>query len=109
MPGHAFQNIDMFTTENTLPSPAWQARVAENRLCAAAPDVPILLFHGTLDEIVAPRQARTLRDEYCAAGADVRWEWQIGEHVTSMVTGAPSVLNFLDRRFEDRPFNGGNC
>lgn len=70
---HAFQNIGMFTSTNPLRSPQWQARLDENRLGANPPDVPIRLFHGTLDEIVAPGQARTLRDEYCAAGADVQW------------------------------------
>lgn len=102
--GHAFQNIGMFTTTDPLRSPAWQARLDENRLGANPPDVPIRLFHGTLDEIVAPGQARTLRDEYCAAGADVQWEWHVGEHVSTMVTGAPGVVAFLDHRFKDRPF-----
>jgi dienelactone hydrolase len=104
--GHAFQNIGMFTTTNPLRSPQWQARLAENRLGANPPDVPIRLFHGTLDEIVAPGQARALRNEYCAAGADVQWEWHLGEHVSTMVTGAPGVITFLDRRFRDRPFLG---
>jgi hypothetical protein len=104
--GHAFQNIGMFTTTNPLRSPQWQARLAENRLGANPPDVPIRLFHGTLDEIVAPGQARTLRNEYCAAGAEVQWEWHLGEHVSTMVTGAPGVIAFLDRRFRDRPFLG---
>lgn len=103
---HAFQNIGMFTSTNPLRSPQWQARLDENRLGANPPDVPIRLFHGTLDEIVAPGQARTLRDEYCAAGADVQWEWHLGEHVSTMVTGAPGVITFLDRRFRDRPFLG---
>lgn len=103
---HAFQNIGMFTTTNPLHSPQWQARLAENRLGANPPDVPIHLFHGTLDEIVAPGQARALRNEYCAAGADVRWEWHLGEHVSTFVTGAPGVITFLDRRFRDRPFLG---
>ncbi|MFI2365274.1 lipase family protein [Promicromonospora sp. NPDC019610] len=101
---HAFQNIGMFTSTNPLRSPQWQARLAENRLGANPPDVPIRLFHGTLDEIVAPGQARALRDEYCAAGAEVQWEWHLGEHVSTMVTGAPGVITFLDRRFKDRPF-----
>ncbi|MFC4628202.1 lipase family protein [Promicromonospora alba] len=103
---HAFQNIGMFTTTNPLHSPQWQARLDENRLGANPPDVPIHLFHGTADEIVAPGQARTLRNEYCAAGADVRWEWHLGEHVSTFVTGAPGVITFLDRRFRDRPFLG---
>jgi hypothetical protein len=103
---HAFQNIGMFTSTNPLRSPQWQARLDENRLGANPPDVPIHLFHGSLDEIVAPGQARALRNEYCAAGADVRWEWHLGEHVSTFVTGAPGVITFLDRRFRDRPFLG---
>jgi hypothetical protein len=102
---HAFQNIGMFTTTNPLRSPDWQARLDENRLGANPPDVPIHLFHGLLDEIVAPGQARTLRDDYCAAGADVHWKWHVGGHVSTMVTAAPDVMTFLDRRFRDRPFN----
>ncbi|GHH65851.1 lipase family protein [Promicromonospora soli] len=101
---HAFQNIGMFTATNPLRAPDWQARLDENRLGANPPDVPIRLFHGTLDEIIAPGQARTLRNEYCAAGAEVQWEWHVGEHVSTMVTGAPGVVAFLDRRFRDRPF-----
>ncbi|MCP2265882.1 Secretory lipase [Promicromonospora thailandica] len=101
---HAFQDIGMFTTTNPLREPAWQARLAENRLGSNPPDVPVRLFHGTLDEIVAPGQARTLRNEYCAAGADVQWEWHVGEHVSTMVTGAPGVVAFLDGRFRERPF-----
>lgn len=54
--------------------------------------------------MVAPGQARTLRDEYCAVGADIWWEWHVGEDVSTMVTGAPGVIAFLDRRFRDRPF-----
>lgn len=103
---HAFQNIGMFTTTNPLHSPKWRARLDENRLGANPPDVPIRLFHGALDEIVAPGQARALRNEYCAAGADVQWEWHLGEHVSTFVTGAPGVITFLDRRFRDRPFLG---
>ncbi|WP_423463792.1 lipase family protein [Promicromonospora sp. MS192] len=102
--GHAFQDIGMFTTTNPLHEAAWQARLDENRLGANPPDVPVRLYHGTLDEIVAPGQARTLRDEYCAAGADVQWEWHLGEHVSTMVTGAPGVVAFLDGRFRERPF-----
>ena len=101
---HAFQNIGMFTTSDPLEAPDWQARLDENRLGANPPDVPIRLYHGVLDELVAPGQAKRLRDEYCAAGAEVQWEWHLGEHGLAMVTGAPGVVAFLDRRFKDRPF-----
>ena len=103
---HAFQNIGMFTTTNPLRSPEWQARLDENRLGANPPDVPIRLFHGTLDEIVAPGQARTLRDEYCAAGAEVQWEWHLGRARLHDRDRRARRVSFLDRRFRDRPFLG---
>ncbi|WP_369374212.1 lipase family protein [Promicromonospora sp. Populi] len=105
---HAFQNMRLFTTSDPLDSPAWQARLDENRLGANPPDVPIRLYHGLIDELVAPGQARTLRNEYCAAGADVQWEWHLGEHALAMVTGRPGVVTFLDKRFRDVPFTA-NC
>lgn len=54
---------------------AWQARFTENLPGANPPDAPLFLYHGLFDEIVPRGQAATLRDTYCYAGADVRWDW----------------------------------
>ncbi|RPF20861.1 lipase family protein [Myceligenerans xiligouense] len=101
---YALQDIDVYTDQDPRYTDAWQARFAENRAGANPPDAPLFLYHGLFDEIVPPGQAATLRDEYCAAGADVHWQWHVGEHVTTMVTAAPSVVTFVERRFAGRPF-----
>lgn len=101
---YALQDIDVYTTQDPRYTEAWQARFGENRAGANPPDVPIFLYHGLFDEIVPAGQAVTLRDEYCAAGADVYWQWHLGEHVTTLATAAPSVVTFVERRFADRPF-----
>ncbi|MBE1877250.1 lipase family protein [Myceligenerans pegani] len=101
---YALQDIDVYADQDPRYTEAWQARFTENRAGANPPDAPLFLYHGLFDEIVPPGQAVALREEYCAAGADVRWRWHLGEHVTTMVTAAPSVVSFVDRRFRDRPF-----
>lgn len=100
---YAFQRMSQYTTSDPLADPRWQARMNENRLGANPPEVPIYLFHGVLDELVAYGQAKTLRKEYCAAGADVLWASLPGEHVVTMVQAAPTVVAYLAGRFAGRP------
>lgn len=97
--GYVFQHISDYTTTNLLATPAWQARLAANKLGAAAPRAPLYLFHGTHDEIIPLAQARTLRSQYCAAGVKVSWATFVGEHVSTLITAAPDVLTYLGDRF----------
>ncbi|GAB4086067.1 hypothetical protein GCM10028784_26970 [Myceligenerans cantabricum] len=101
---YALQDIDVYTDEDPRSTEPWQARFAENRAGENPPEVPIFLYHGLFDEIVPTGQAVALRDEYCAAGADLAWQWHPGEHVTTMVTAAPAVVGFIDSRFRERRF-----
>lgn len=101
--GYAFQRISGITTTNPLATPAWQARLAENKLGSARPRAPIFLFHGTHDEVIPLAQARTLRAQYCAAGVPVRWATYVGEHVTTLVASVPDALAYLGDRFAGKP------
>jgi secretory lipase len=106
--GYAFGHIADYTTANPLTTPKWQARLAENELGARPPKAPVFLFHGTLDEIIPPAQAQTLRREYCAAGVDVTWGSYVGEHVTTLAFSAGDVVNYLGDRFAGKPARS-NC
>ncbi|MEV5303481.1 lipase family protein [Amycolatopsis methanolica] len=57
---YAFKKISDYTTSNPLDTPAWQARLAENKLGAAPPRVPVFQYHAGTDEIVATPQADAL-------------------------------------------------
>ena len=83
--GYAFQRIADYTTSNPLATPAWQARLGENKLGSTPPRAPVYLFHGTHDEIIPLAQAQTLRKQYCAAGVKVRWATFVGESAPDAV------------------------
>ncbi len=103
----AFTHIDDYVTTNPLSTPAWQARLAENRLGASAPSVPVFQFHALFDEMVAYPQALQLRNDWCAAGGNVTWStFPVAEHVLGMVQGATPAMDFLSARFAGVPTVG---
>ncbi|MEO3803230.1 lipase family protein [Nonomuraea sp. B1E8] len=92
-----------------LGQPKWQARLAENRLGSAAPQVPMFLYHGTGDEIIPLSVGSTLRSAYCRAGVTVRWvALPAPDHVTGAIEGGPLAIEWLALRMYGLPASG-NC
>ncbi|MGI5281820.1 lipase family protein [Nonomuraea polychroma] len=92
-----------------LNQPKWLARLAENRLGAVVPRVPMLLYHARGDEIIPLAVGSTLRSEYCRAGANVRWTaLPAPDHVTGAVEGGPLAIEWLTLRILGLPAFG-NC
>lgn len=104
----AFDHRSDYTTSDPLAAPAWKARLAENKLGGRKPTVPVLQFHGIVDEMVPYGQAADLRRAWCNRGANVTWAPVPGEHVSAMVEGQPLALSFLESRFLGLP-TFGNC
>ncbi len=104
----AFTSRSDYATEDPLAAPQWQLRLEENRLGSAAPDVPVLLYHSPIDEIVPFEPAVALRQAWCEQGANVTWKELGGEHVIGLVEGAPLALSFLADRFAGVA-TSGNC
>jgi pimeloyl-ACP methyl ester carboxylesterase len=100
---------DYVKSANPLDDPAWQARLAENRLGPDVPTVPILLQHGLFDSTVPFAQAQELRSEWCSAGADVTWKVRpLAEHVLGYLQTWGPAIEYLSDRFAGRPAPG-NC
>ncbi len=99
---------DYVTGVNPLDVPAWQERLAQNRLGATAPTVPVLLQHGLFDVTVPFAQAAQLHTEWCSEGADVTWHVLFGEHVLGYVESWGPAIAFLASRFAGQPVDG-NC
>lgn len=77
--------------------------LAENRLGAAAPSVPVFLYHGT-DEVWVPLAgAERLFDNWCGQGVSVRLEVYLGEHMIVGTSGIPGANAWIDDRFAGRP------
>lgn len=104
----AFTTRSDFTHTDPLATPAWQARLEENRLGNTRPSAPVYQFHGIVDEIVPYAPARELRREWCNKGATVTWATLPGEHLLAMVEGYPSAVTWLGARFAGIP-TWGTC
>jgi len=100
-----FQSIANLTTSNPLNTPAWQARIAEQKLGTVAPQVPVFQYHADADEIIPFDQGTSLRDAWCAKGAKVQFqELVLNEHALGVFTGQGPANQFLADRFNNVPF-----
>jgi Secretory lipase len=100
-----FQTIENLTTSNPLVVPAWQARIAQQKLGNVAPQVPVLQYHSDLDEVIPFDQGTSLRDAWCARGAKVRFsELVFNEHALGVFAGQADSTAFLADRFANAPF-----
>lgn len=97
-------------TRSPLNDPAWEKRLNENKLGSTAPAAPVLMQHGRMDQMVAFKQAKALRGQWCEAGADITWrEHMLAEHVLGMVFSFDENIRFLSDRFADKPVKTTNC
>lgn len=102
---YPFRKVSDVTTTNPLETPAWIARLNEQKLGATKPTVPTFLYHAwPADEFVPLPQAVELKNTYCAAGAPIRWRLFLGEHALTTWTAQTDAVNFLGDRFAGKPF-----
>ncbi|WP_181771315.1 lipase family protein [Amycolatopsis pittospori] len=100
---YPFKKISDYTTSNPLNTPQWQARLAQNKLGANPPRVPVFQYHATTDEIVNTPQAEALHKAYCAAGVREQWKTYIAEHATGIVAGNADSHQWIVKRFAGEP------
>jgi hypothetical protein len=97
-----FQHLGNFTT---IPDPLDYAPVkallaANTPGTAHTPDVPVVIYNGTTDELVPFATAQGLAARYCQHGTSVTWRpMPFTEHIVGDVTGAPMAVSFLADRF----------
>ena len=93
---------DILTTD-VLALPDWQADFAQSRLGGTAPQVPILQYHGLLDEVIPYPVGKNLRNKWCASGVTVEFDTYPADHVTGVVEGAPAAMLWLNARIAGAP------
>lgn len=104
-----FKKISDVTVRNPLYEADWQRVLRSSDLGRHAPDHPVYLYHGVIDELVPYEGAKQLRADWCAKNADVQWKsLPLGEHVLGVITESIPAANWLADRFADRPAHG-NC
>lgn len=99
----AFTKRSDYTTSDPMVTPAWQARLTQNKLGSTAPKAPVYQFHGLLDEMVPYGQAAKLRRSWCDKGANVYWSTTMSEHVGTMINDYAGGVTWLQSRFNGLP------
>ncbi len=101
--GFALNRYRNITTTDVLALPDWQAAFGESRLGAVAPRVPILQYHGLVDEVIPYAVGRNLRNEWCSKGATVQFDSYFAEHASGVLLGAPAAMAWLTGRIAGVP------
>ncbi|MGO4616699.1 lipase family protein [Nocardia sp. 2YAB30] len=81
--------------------------LADNRMGATAPKVPVFLYHATHDPWVPLAGTENLYADWCRAGAEVDFEVYLGEHFIVGLSGIPGANAWIDDRFAGRPVTPG--
>ncbi|MEU5427747.1 lipase family protein [Streptomyces olivoreticuli] len=104
-----FERISDVTVRNPLYEPDWQRVLRASDLGSHAPDRPVYLYHGVIDELIPYAIGQQLRADWCAKGVPVEWHaLPLGEHVLGAITESIPAANWLARRFAGEPA-GSNC
>jgi len=98
------------TTSNPLETEQWQARLNEQRVGLVKPEVPVFLFHARLDPIIPYKLGTTLRDDWCARGAQVEWEtYFAAEHMLAFFWSFNDVLDWATDRVNGVTMTADDC
>ncbi|MEV6778438.1 lipase family protein [Streptomyces syringium] len=104
-----FRKISDVTVKNPLYEADWQRALRSSDLGTRAPDRPVYLYHGVIDELIPYEVGKKLRADWCAKGANVQWKaLPFGEHVLGVITESIPAADWLAARFAGRP-TVGNC
>ncbi len=72
------------------------------------PQVPVLQYHGAVDEILPLTQARALHNTWCTKGVRTQLDLFASDHLTTNTQAAPLAVSFLADRYAGRPYTP-NC
>ncbi|MGP3927667.1 alpha/beta fold hydrolase [Streptomyces sp. 8N616] len=105
----AFKRISDVTLKNPLEEPDWQRRMRESELGTHAPDHPVYLYHGTVDELIPYEVGEQLRGDWCGKGVPVRWKpVPLAGHAGGALAASTPAADWLAARFANEP-DTGNC
>ncbi|WP_019818874.1 lipase family protein [Saccharomonospora saliphila] len=102
---HAFTRSSDLTVDGRsltdyLKIEPYASRVAEQRIGHRAPEVPTLVVHSKLDDIVPYGQGRQMARDWCAGGATVRFTPSlVPSHVGGMLRAYPEAVAWISDRF----------
>ncbi|MEU7142386.1 lipase family protein [Nocardia sp. NPDC046473] len=81
--------------------------LAENRLGAMPPTIPVFLYHGLNEWWVPLAGAEHLYQDWCRGGTQVDFQVYLGEHFIVSTSGIPGAYAWIEDRFAGKPVNAG--
>lgn len=102
---YANKRIEDYTVGGTNPIslPKWQTVLNANNLGGMKPQVPLLEYHGLLDEVIPYSVESALHSKYCAMGVTTQLNGYVGDHVLTQVVAQTDAVNWLSNRFAGAP------
>ncbi len=100
--GHSIQDYTVGGV-NPITEPAWQTVLDANNLGTMKPAVPLLQYHGLLDEVIPYSVESTLHSQYCAMGVKTELTGYVGDHVLTQVEAQSQVVSWIGDRFAGDP------
>jgi Secretory lipase len=88
---------------NPIGEPPVKAVLDLNNLGAIGPAVPVLQYHGLVDEIIPWRVETDLHDRWCAAGVRTLLKGYLSGHVLTHVVAQGDVVSWLRGRLAGSP------
>lgn len=114
IPAFAFTDTSKLTVDGRpvaafLSRPDIAAALAKRRLGTVRPNVPALVAHSGLDDVVDYAQGRDMARAWCEKGGDVQFQTlATPTHIGALVAGFPRAFSFLEDRVAGKPFTS-NC
>lgn len=107
---YAYKSLASYlTVPSPLTNPLLTAVMAQTKLGAIAPTVPVYIYHAVHDEGIPYSEALNLRAAWCSQNANVTFFGDDdSEHITLQTLGAPAATAFLEARLSGTPTTG-NC
>ncbi|WP_460799446.1 lipase family protein [Nocardioides pacificus] len=107
--GSAFKSSEQFTADGAdlaelITREPFRTMIDDQRIGRRAPQVPVLVTHSALDDVVPFRVGKQLARDWCDGGAKVRFSANVSPgHVGGMLNNATEVYGFLEARFAGLP------
>ncbi|QKX54854.1 uncharacterized protein TRUGW13939_01944 [Talaromyces rugulosus] len=101
------QDVYSYVTNSSfLTNDAVTKVLNQNNMGQNAPEIPLLVYKSSNDEISDVKYTDSLVSTYCAAGTSVEYKKDfLSEHGTMAVIGAPDAILWLEDRMRGVPVN----
>ncbi|MDO8184948.1 lipase family protein [Conexibacter sp. JD483] len=108
---YAAHHLTEYTVGGIDPTvqPAFRAALDANNLGGIRPQVPVLQYHGSYDEVIPYSVEQNLQRQWCALGARTKLSAYPLEHVSTQLGAQIEVVNWLADRFAGVAAPSNNC